>query len=72
MNEQPEQQPSPKARPRGEAFWKQSKEGIAQRNDQARKAGMEQRKAEDRRKQELRRAAEVREGVALQKEFGDR
>lgn len=72
MSQQPDKQEPARPAARGEAAWRQSKESIAERNEQVRKAGMQQRKAEERRKHDLRRAAEVREGVALQEQFGGR
>ena len=43
---------------RGEAAWKEARERVAERNEQARKAGRQRREASDRQKLEARRAAE--------------
>ena len=46
---------------RGEAAWKAARERVAERNDQARKAGKQRRQAYERQKADARRAAERRQ-----------
>ncbi len=60
-NDQGQRQPSP----RGEAAWKAAKEGVAARNAQARKAGREQRQADELKAAQARAAADRREMDAL-------
>jgi hypothetical protein len=50
---------------RGDAAWKAAKEGVAERNARARKAGREQRQADDKRAADRRRAADVLEMAEL-------
>lgn len=45
---------------RGEAAWKEEKERIAARNDQARKAGKRRRETYEREREDVRRRAELR------------
>jgi hypothetical protein len=59
----PGQEPAPSRR--AEAVWKASKERVAERNDQARKAAKEERKAHERRIQASRRDTELRERAEL-------
>ena len=51
------ERPAPK---RGEAAWKAVKEGVAERNQQARKAGRQEREAYERQQHDRRRKAELR------------
>lgn len=51
--------------PRGEAAWKAAKEDVAARNAQARKAGRQQRQANDLKAAQARAAADRREMDAL-------
>jgi hypothetical protein len=53
---------------RGEAAWKEDRERIAARNDQARKAGKQRREDYERQRQEARNAADLRRRAALLKE----
>jgi hypothetical protein len=53
---------------RGEARWKEDRERIAARNDQARKAGKQRREDYERARQEARNAADLRRRAALLKE----
>jgi len=48
---------------RGEAAWKEAKERVAERNEQARKAGKQQ--AYERQRDEARRAADLRRRADL-------
>jgi hypothetical protein len=50
---------------RGEAAWKAATERVAARNEQARKAGKQQRQAYERGRDEQRRAAELGRMAAL-------
>jgi hypothetical protein len=52
---------------RGEAAWKAEKDDIAARNDKARKAGREQRAAQDAQRVQRRDAEELRERAAMAK-----
>lgn len=61
MTDSTNEQPSP----RGEAAWKAAKEGVAARNAQARKAGREQRQANELKAAQARAAADRREMDAL-------
>ena len=45
---------------RGESAWKQAREAVAARNQQAQKAGRERRDAYERQQDQVRRAAESR------------
>jgi hypothetical protein len=62
---EPDQQAAPPAAKRGEAAWKAHKERIAERNDQARKAGKQERKAIERERSERRRVMDLREATGL-------
>jgi hypothetical protein len=53
---------------RGEAAWKEDRERIAARNDEARKAGKQRREDYERGRQEARNAADLRRRAALLKE----
>jgi hypothetical protein len=53
---------------RGEAAWKEDRERIAARNDEARKAGKQRREDYERQRQEARNAADLRRRAALLKE----
>jgi hypothetical protein len=53
-------QEAPKVPKRGEAAWKAVKEGVAERNEQAKKAAKLERKAHLQNADELRRAAGVK------------
>ena len=57
---------------RGEAAWKEEKDRIAERNDQARKAGRVRREAKDRLQAEARRAAERRDMAEALHQHGAR
>jgi hypothetical protein len=50
---------------RGEAAWKQAREAVAARNQQAQKAGREERQAYERRRDDARRDAEARTRARL-------
>jgi hypothetical protein len=50
---------------RGEAAWKQAREAVAARNQQAKKAGREERQAYERRREDARRDAEARAHARL-------
>jgi hypothetical protein len=50
----------PQSSARGEAAWKEEKERIAARNDQARKVGRQARESYEREREEARRLAERR------------
>ena len=52
---------------RGEAAWKEDRERIAARNDEARKAGRQRRDDYERQRAEARHAADVRRRAALLK-----
>jgi hypothetical protein len=56
---------------RGEAAWKEDRERIAARNDEARKAGKQRREDYERRRAEARQAADVRRRAALLKKARD-
>lgn len=60
--DQPDERATPK---RGEAAWKEARERIAARNDQARKAGQARRAAYEREKDESRRLLERRQMAEL-------
>jgi hypothetical protein len=62
------QQEDRKSGKRGEAAWKEDRERIAARNDQARKAGKQRREDYERQRQEARNAADLRRRAALLKE----
>jgi hypothetical protein len=53
--------------PMSEAAWKAERERIAQRNDEARKAGKKERETQDREREERRRLVEVRRLEAARK-----
>ena len=53
--------------PMSEAAWKAEKERIAQRNDEARKAGKKERETQEREREERRRMAELRRIEAARK-----
>jgi hypothetical protein len=50
---------------RGEAAWKQAREAVAARNQQAQKAGREERQAYERQRDDARRDAEARTRARL-------
>jgi hypothetical protein len=50
---------------RGDAAWKQVTEAVAARNQQAQKAGREERQAYERQRDDARRAAEARTHARL-------
>jgi hypothetical protein len=50
---------------RGEAAWKQAREAVAARNQQAQKVGREERQAWEQRQDDARRAAEGRRHAQL-------
>ena len=56
---------------RGEAAWKEDRERIAARNDEARKAGRQRRDDYERQRAEVRHAADVRRRAALLKKVRD-
>jgi hypothetical protein len=62
MTDQQEGTPPSK---RGEAAWKEERERIAERNDQARKAGKQTREAYERQRSTSRREAEGRRMAKL-------
>jgi hypothetical protein len=62
------QQPERTSGKRGEAAWKEDRERIAARNDEARKAGRQRREDYERQRQEARNAADLRRRAALLKE----
>jgi hypothetical protein len=59
-------------RRRGEAAWKADRAAVDERNEQARKAGRQERKEQERRASELRRAADLREQAEIESRFGSR
>jgi hypothetical protein len=63
-SEADEHQDGPAAK-RGEAAWKEAKERVAERNQQARKAGKQRREAYERGQDDARRAAEGRRNARL-------
>ena len=65
MSDNQEQQEPRESAKRGEAAWKEERERIAKRNDQARKAGREQRETYERERMEARNAADLRRRAAL-------
>jgi hypothetical protein len=65
VSEQPESQQQKSASKRGEAAWKETKDRIAERNVQARKAGKQRREAQELQREETRRAAEQRRMIEL-------
>ena len=65
MSENEEPQETREPGKRGEAAWKEERERIAKRNDQARKAGREQRENYERGRMEARQAADLRRRAAL-------
>jgi hypothetical protein len=60
LSDQSEQPEAPRAQPRGEAAWKAHRQAIAERNDQARAAGKQDRREREQRAAQLRRAQEDR------------
>jgi hypothetical protein len=50
---------------RGEAAWKEARERVSQRNEQARKTGKQRREAYERQQNQARRAAEARQMARL-------
>ena len=71
MSDPADQQEQP-SRKRGEAAWKEHMEGIAARNDRARKAGKARREAHERAKDLARRERERRQMAALVGKHGKR
>ncbi|MFN2615709.1 MAG: hypothetical protein ABR581_01150 [Thermoleophilaceae bacterium] len=65
MSDETERQDEQPAGKRGDAAWKETKARIAERNDNARKAGKQRREAHERERQEARQAAERRRMVEL-------
>ena len=65
MSEQPEPKQQQPVSKRGEAAWKETKDRIAERNVQARKAGKQRREAQELQREETRRAAEQRRMIEL-------
>jgi hypothetical protein len=63
MTEQPDRHSESSAR--GEAAWKQAREAVAARNQQAKKAGREERQAYERQRDDARRDAEARAHARL-------
>jgi|tagenome__1003787_1003787.scaffolds.fasta_scaffold20250394_2 hypothetical protein len=63
---------TPAQKPRGEAGWKAHKERIAARNDEARKAGKQQRREGEQRAEAVRQAQERRVEASLQEAFDAR
>ena len=61
MSSAADQHPNEEKAKRGDAAWKAARDRVAARNDQARKAGKEQREAYERQKANARRAAERRQ-----------
>ena len=59
-------------RRRGEAAWKADRDAVADRNDAARKAGRDERRAAEQRADEARRAADLRERAAVAGKGGGR
>ena len=60
MNDQADNQQQPVSK-RGEAAWKEAKERVAARNEEARKDGRQRREAKDRQRVQALRSAERRE-----------
>lgn len=54
-----------KSSTRGEAAWKEAREGVAARNDEVRRSGRREREAFERERAEARRADEARRHAAL-------
>ena len=52
-------------RKRGDAQWRSERDGIAARNDAARKAGKQERQNNERRAESTRRAADMRERAEM-------
>jgi hypothetical protein len=65
VGDQPEQEPTGPPPKRGEAAWKAEKERIAARNSEAKKAGRQERQANEREAATRRRAADLLERAAL-------
>jgi uncharacterized protein involved in type VI secretion and phage assembly len=66
MNDESQPQDAqPPSTKRGEAAWKETKDRIAERNAQARKAGKQRREAHERQQAEVRLAAEQRRMAEL-------
>ena len=65
MSDQTEAEGNQKPSKRGEAAWKEAKERIAKRNEQARKAGKQQREAYEREQAAARRRVEKRQMAEL-------
>jgi hypothetical protein len=61
------ERPGADTRVRGEAAWKAAKDGVANRNAEARKEGGRQRQEQEDKKAAARRAAELRERAELAK-----
>jgi hypothetical protein len=58
MSDQPDQKAEQATSKRGDAAWKEARDKVAERNDQARKEGKERRQAYEHQKADARRAAE--------------
>jgi hypothetical protein len=65
MNDEPQPQDAPPPAKRGEAAWKEMRDGIAERNAKARKAGKQRREAHELQQAQSRRAAEQRRMAEL-------
>ena len=65
MTDSTESQPDEAPRKRGDAAWKSERDGIAARNDAARKAGMRERQDNERRADATRRKADARERAQM-------
>lgn len=65
MRDQTNDQGQRERSPRGEAAWRARKEDVAARNAQARKAGRQQRQADELKAAQARAAADRREMAAL-------
>jgi hypothetical protein len=64
LNDEPSSEQEAAPPKRGEAAWKQAQERIAERNERARKAGRQDREANEHRFIEARRAADRRDMAA--------
>jgi hypothetical protein len=56
---------------RGEAAWKAEKDRIAARNQEARKAGKQERQAFEKQQAERRRSADLQDMVDVRKKYSD-
>ena len=72
MSEKTEGQAKASPAKRGDAAWREMRDGIAARNDQARKDGRKQRETEERDREDRRRSADGVRRAALLKKQGKR